>query len=242
MEELDLKELFGIFWAKKVQIVLIILIFMVIGIIYTVGFTTPKYSAETTLILASQKNEQQNSNTITTSTSTELTVNSKLVSTYSELIKSKNVIRQVIANLNLGNSISEEELKNNITVTQEKDTEIIKISVSNENATSAAKLANETAKVFMKKITELYNINNIQIVDEAEIQTTPSNINHPKDIMIFAFIGIVVAVGYVLVANMLDTTIKSSEEVEKLCNVPVIASIPLYSFEIAKNKGGKRRR
>lgn len=42
MEELDLKELFRIFWAKKVQIVLIILIFMVIGIIYTVDCTTPK--------------------------------------------------------------------------------------------------------------------------------------------------------------------------------------------------------
>ena len=58
MEELDLKELFGIFWAKRIQIVLIVLIFMVIGVIYTVGFTTPKYSAETTLILASQNNNQ----------------------------------------------------------------------------------------------------------------------------------------------------------------------------------------
>ena len=131
--------------------------------------------------------------------------------------------------------------KNNITVTQEKDTEIIKISVSNENATSAAKLANETAKVFMKKITELYNINNIHIYDEAEVENEPYNINHKKDVLIFAVIGIVIAFGYVLILNMLDTTIKTAEEVEKQFKVPVLASIPLYNFEPAKSKGGKKK-
>lgn len=43
-------------------------------------------------------------------------------------------------------------------------------------------------------------------------------------------------VGYVLVANMLDTTIKTAEEVEKQFKVPVLASIPLYNFEPAKSK------
>lgn len=240
MEELDLKELFGIFWAKKVQIVLIILIFMVIGIIYTVGFTTPKYSAETTLILASQKNEQQNSNTITTSTSTELTVNSKLVSTYSELIKSKNVIRQVIANLNLGNSISEEELKNSVTVSSVKETEIIKITVTTKIPVNSSKIANEMAKVFAEKVKEIYSIENVQVVDEAETPTMPSNINHKKDIFIFAFIGAVVSAMYVLIANMLDTTVKTSEEVEKEFKLPVLASIPVYNPEPQKRKGGRR--
>ena len=44
MEELDLKELFMIFWNKKIQIVLIVAIFCVIGIIYTIGFLTPEYT------------------------------------------------------------------------------------------------------------------------------------------------------------------------------------------------------
>ena len=56
MEEIDLKELFEIFWHKKVQIILIILIFMVIGIIYSVGFVTPMYSSSTTLVLAGTAN------------------------------------------------------------------------------------------------------------------------------------------------------------------------------------------
>ena len=83
----------------------------------------------------------------------------------------------------------------------------------------------------------------MQVLDQAEISSVPSNINHTKDIIMFTFVGLFVAIVFVIIANMLDTTIKTSEEVEKLCNVPVIASIPLYSFEIAKNnKGGKRRR
>lgn len=236
MEELDLKELLMLFWNKKVKILLIVAIFMLIGIIYTIGFVTPVYTSSTTLLLATSGNSAEKTNTITT---TDITLNSKLVSTYSTLIKSKTVLRQVISNL--GINISEDELEKNITVSQEKDTEIIRISVTNADATTAAKVANEVAKVFSQRVSEIYKINNVQVVDQAEVDTIPSNINHAKDIMIFACVGIVVSVMYVLIANMLDTTIKTAEEVEKEFKVPVLASIPLYNFEPVKVKGGKKR-
>ena len=186
------------------------------------------------MVLASNNN-QATANTIT---ATDITVNSKLVSTYSEIVKSKNIIRKVISNL--GIKLDEDELRKNVTVSSVKDTELIEITVTNENPSYSAKIANEIAKVFIAKIKEIYNIENIQIVDEAEVETEPSNIHHQKDIMIFTFIGIVVAAGYVLIANMLDTTIKTAEEVEKEFKIPVLATIPLYNFEPAKNKGGKK--
>ena len=237
MEEIDLKEFVMLFWDRKVSIILITIIFMLIGIIYSVGFVTPKYTSSTTLLLATSESSNSKTNTITTS---DITLNSKLVSTYSELVKSKNVTRQVISNLGIDET--EGELRNSITVSSVKDTELIKISVTDKNATNAYNIANEIAKVFTQKVSEIYNINNVQVLDQAEISSVPSNINHTKDVIMFTFVGLFVAIVFVLVANMLDTTIKSSEEVEKLCNVPVIASIPLYSFEIATNKGGKRRR
>ena len=41
---------------------------------------------------------------------------------------------------------------------------------------------------------------------------------------------------------MLDTTIKSAEEIEKNFKVPVLASIPLYNFEpVKRGKGGKNK-
>lgn len=237
MEELDLKELLSLFWSKIFQIILIVLITTGIGIIYSYGFTTPKYSSSTTLVLtgSEQKNDKEVTNSITT---TDVTLNSKLVSTYSELVKSSKVLRQVISNLNI--DVNEEDLRKNVTVNSVEDTEVIKITVTNENAVYSAKIANEIAKIFSNMVSEIYNINNIYIVDEAEVSSIPSNIHHSKDILIFAFLGLVIAVMYVLVANMLDTTIKTPEDVEKGVGLPVLVTIPLIdNFGI--EKGGKRK-
>ena len=234
MEELDLKELLDLFMSKILQIILIVIIAAGIGIIYTMGFVTPKYSSSTSLVLTTSEKsaEVDSTNSITT---TDITINSKLVSTYSELVKSKKVLRQVISNLNI--DVSEDALRNNVSVDAVEDTELIRITVTNENAVYSAKIANEIAKVFSEMIPEIYNINNIYILDEAEIEDIPSNINHVKDVIIFTFVGLVIAVGYVLIANMLDTTIKSPEDIEKGFNLPVLVSIPLidnFNFE----KGG----
>lgn len=237
MEELDLKELFEIFWQKKLQVVLIVAIFFVIGVIYTFGFVTPRYSASTTLALAQSS---VNNNAESAITSTDLTMNSKLVSTYSELVKSKLVLRQVKSNLNM--NIDEDAIKNNIKVSSVKDTELIEITVTTREAEYSAKLANEIANVFTEKIKEIYKINNVQVIDKAEIDNEPSNINHKKDIVMFLLIGAVIAVVYVLLVNMLDTTVKTAEEVEKEFKVPVLASIPIYDSEQQNNKrkGGRR--
>ena len=236
MEELDLKQLIGIFWSRKLEIILIVAILVVIGVIYTMAFTTPMYSSATTLLLASS-NSNQGGDAITT---TDLTLNSKLVSTYSELVKIKNVLREVIDNLQI--EINEDELRNNVKVTSVEDTELIKITVTTKEAEVAPKIANEIAKVFIEKVKGFYNIENVQVVDEAEINNAPSNINHKKDVIIFAFIGVVLAVIYVLIANMLDTTIKTAEEVEKEFKLPVLASIPIYNTDLQKLKGRGGRR
>ena len=235
MEELDLKELFNIFWHRKIEILLIVLIFAVIGVIYTMGFVTPMYSASTTLVLASSgKNDNLPDTGITSSTATEITVNSKLVSTYSELVKSKNILRQVISNLKM--KIDEDQLRKNITVSSVKDTELIQITVKNVNPSYSAQIANEIAKVFTEKVKEIYKIENVQIVDEAEVPDEPSNINHKKDVAIFALIGLVVSVGYVLLLNMLDTTVKTPEDIEEGLKLPVLAAIPVYETDYKRKK------
>lgn len=238
MEELDLKELFSMFWNKKAEIALITLILVVIGVVYSYFFITPVYTASTTLVLV------QSSSTVSQTgdsgiTSTDITMNSKLVSTYSELIKTNTVFGQVASNLN----IPDEEakvIKKNISVSSVQDTEIIQITVKDEDPNKAATVANEIAKVFSEKIVEIYNISNLYLLDRAEAPTYASNINHTKDIIIFAFIGIVIAVAYVLVANMLDNTIKTEEDIEKMGGLVVLTLIPDYEAEIKNEKGGRR--
>lgn len=234
MEEIDLVEMLKAFWRRKLQIILIILIFIEIGYIYTTKYVTPMYSTKTTLVLASQEGDTTN----TASIASDVTVNTKLVSTYSELIKSKNVLSDVISNL--GVDITVEKLRNSINVSAVSNTALIDINVTNEEAENTAKIANEIANVFTKKISEIYNINNVQIVNEATVPTSPSNIHHKKDILMFALIGVVMAAGYVFIASMLDNTIKSSEEIERMINLPILVSIPMYDSK--KEKGGKKRR
>ena len=118
------------------------------------------------------------------------------------------------------------------------DSEVIKISVTNGNPEIAAKIANEVANVFSEQVKEIYNIDNVHVVDTAEKNDIPSNINHTKDVLVFACIGIVVSVIYVLLDNMLDTTVKTTEDIEKTCRVSVLASIPFDNSE--SRKGGRK--
>ena len=236
MEEIDLKELFNIFWSKKIIILIVLAVFTAVGFIYETSFKTPKYTSSTTLVLAMSTSEKdKGENAITT---TDITLNSKLVSTYSEMVKSKDVIRTVISNLKIDED--EEELRKNVAVTSVEDTELIKIEVTHKNPRYAAKIANELAKVFSDKVNEIYKINNVYILDEAEIEDEPSNINYVKDILIFVLAGLVISVGYVFIANMLDTTVKTTEDIEKACNVPVLATIPVIG-NFDKEIGGRRK-
>ena len=229
MEEIDLVELLKMFWRKKILIILITILFIGIGYIYTTRFVTPMYTSTTTLVLASN-NEKNKSNT--TSTAAEVAVNTKLVSTYSELIKSQKVLREVVTDT--GINITEEQLKKEISIESVSSTSLINISVEDKIPENSSKIANEIANVFTKKVAEIYNINNVQIVNQAEIPQGPSNINHKKDIVIFGLVGLLVSITYIIIANMLDTTIKSSEELDDIFGLPILASIPMYGKKSQK--------
>ena len=236
MEELDLKQLFKIFWNKRLHIIAIVLLFLIIGTIYSFAFVKPKYKAYTTLVLAQADVMVPEGEDAKGITQSELTLNQKLVPTYSELVKTKNVLREVIRELRL--NVDEDELRKNVTVKLVEDTELIQITVTNKNALDAKNIANKIAEIFSDRVSEIYKINNITIVDEAEEATEPYNINHIKDLAIFMVIGLVVAIIYVLLTNLLDSTVKSAEDIEKELEVSVLASIPTIKDETKLNKGG----
>ena len=137
MEELDLKELIQIFWEKRIQILLITAIFIVLGIIYTVGFVKPKYQSKTSLLLATNSSSQSNANGITTN---DLTLNSKLVSTYSDMVSGNKIIREVIKNL--GMNLQEDDVKKSISVKARDNADMIDIIVKNDDPVVAQKIAN----------------------------------------------------------------------------------------------------
>lgn len=224
MEELDLKELISMFLEKKLLIILVIIIFAIMGAIYTLKFIVPEYEASISLVLV-QLGTEATTDSGTSISTTDITINSKLVENYREIAKSRVVADTVKQNLHL--DIPTSEIQENIAVNSISDTELIRVTVTNKDPKLAYDIATEFAKVFADKVEGLYNIKNVHILDEAQIPQEPSNIHLSKNVLIFAFVGAILVFGYILLINMLDTTVKSDIDIEKALNLPVLASIAL---------------
>lgn len=232
MEELDLKKLINIFWNKRLHIIAITIVAIIIGGIYSFYFVKPKYQSYTTLVLvkASESSEANDKKAITSS---DVGLAKSLIGTYSQLVKSKSLLRTTINNLQINDS--EDTLMQKITVSEIDDTEMLKITVKDEDPVKAMKVANELTKVFSTKVSEMY-VDNVYILDEAEQSIVPCNINHLRDILIFFVIGLVISVIYVLISNMFDNTIKDPEEIEENTDLTALVSIPFVNDE--SKKGG----
>lgn len=233
MEEIDLKEIFNIFWSKKIAILLVVILFMVIGSVYTYGFTVPKYKAYTTLVLTGS-NDNTSVSSMERITQTDISLNNSLVATYSELVRSKTVLREVINNLGIKDS--EESLRGSISVSVVKSSQLIQIDVVNEDPYKAKIIANEVGNVFIKKVSEIYNMNNIHVVDLAEVPDAPYNISHLKDVVMFGGVGAVLACAVVFVLSIIDTTIKNKEDLERKLGLTVLVEVPKCDFESKNNK------
>ncbi len=238
MEEIDLKEICSLIWSKKLIVLLIVGICIIIGVVYSYFLKKTEYTASASLILvqSSTIGTEQTGESITT---TDLNINSSLLSTYSELIKRDAVLSEVAYNLKK----PEEEilkLRDKISVTAVKDTQVLEVNVTHEDPNYASEIANAIVDVFKQKVVEIYHISNVYELDDAEPQRTTDNVNHLKDIIIFALIGVVIFAGYILVFNMLDTTIKTEEDVNKTTDLVVLVAIPNYDSKFKKAKGGKR--
>ena len=236
MEELDIVELLYALKNKVVYIVISVVAFAIVGLIYSQFFITPMYKSSTSFVLSKSVNtgaEIDNSSTEAITTN-DITLNSKLVSTYSEIIKSKTVAKEVIASLGLDMSVS--RFIGSISVSTKSDTELIVITVSNENPQLAADIANSLAEVFRDKVNDIYNIDNLSVIDIAEPDSVPYNISTVKNILLFAIVGLVLACGIIFVIVYFDDTIKDEKDVEALLSTPVIASIPKLEKE---SEGGK---
>ena len=231
-DEIDLKNILKSFWDRKIGIILIVLVAIAVGFIYTSYFIDPVYSATATAILTNNSSSEEGGESVTQS---ELTLNNQLLGTYREIARSDAVVSTVISNLGLTN-ITDAALKGQIAVTSSLNTQVIEITVTNSEPNLAAKIANEIRKVFAEKVKEIYKIDNIQPLDDAKIPTAASNINHTKDIIIFAAGGLVLAVIYVIIANILDNTVKSSKDIENATGLDVIAEIPLYEVDKRRRK------
>jgi capsular polysaccharide biosynthesis protein len=226
MEELEIKDILNIFQQKLVMIIILTAIITASGILYTLFIQTPMYKSNVTMVLAAPTNTTEEATATSTITQGDLLLNQKLVSTYSEIIKSRKISSQVIINLGLKYSI--EQWNSMISVNSRKDTEMLEIVVTNANPEIAASIVNNVAEVFSKEIVNIYNIKNVSIIDKGIVASSPYNISIIKQVILFFFSGIIISLFLSFILYYFDTTVKDPEEVEKRLGMSVLSVIPVY--------------
>ncbi len=220
METIDLKDLFDYYKSKLGVVILFVVLVGILGCLYGLFIQKPMYKSSTSIVLISEAKDNSQL------TYNDVSVNQNLVSTYSEIVKSKRVLGQVINNLNLDYSYG--ALSNNIEVSSVTGTQIIKITVTDENSKTAMKVANEIAKVFSKEIPELYNISNVNVLDTAEVASSAYNVNIAKQSTIFLLAGLVLGLGVVFVMYYFDRSVKNASQIEDKLKLPVLATVREY--------------
>lgn len=217
MEEIDINQLLNYFKSKIIYIIFASAIGFCLACIYVNRFRIPEYTNSTTVLL-NQANDSEKIN------ATEIDLNRKLISTYNEIIKSKKVLNQVIDKLTLDFTYS--ELASKISVGQVGDTSIIKISVTDADSSLAAEIANTIAEVFTQEIVTLLKMENISIIDKAEVSTVASSTSTIKIIGIATVAGAFISVAIIFVLFYFDTTLKNDEDIERITGLPVIGMVP----------------
>ncbi len=220
METIDLKDLFDYYKSKLGVVILFVVLVGILGCLYGLFIQKPMYKSSTSIVLISEAKDNSQL------TYNDVSVNQNLVSTYSEIVKSKRVLSQVINNLNLNYTYG--ALSNNIEVSSVTGTQIIKITVTDENSKTAMKVANEIGKVFAKEIPELYNISNVNILDTAEVASSAYNVNITKQSAISLLAGLVLGLGVVFVMYYFDRSVKNASQIEDKLKLPVLATVREY--------------
>lgn len=220
--EIDLLEL-----AKKLKkhlfsILCLAVIFAALSYAASVFVITPKYEATTTMIVSNSKNEQ---NQIEGDVDiNQINANRALVSTYSEIVKSKGVADKVINNLKLDMDYGEFSQK--VSIEPVKDTQIISVKVVDTVPERSMDIANATSMVFKDSITKIMKVDNVQILDKANLPEKASSPNIKKNTAIGLILGFIIGVAISLFKELSDTTFKTTDDIQEAFDIPVLGMVP----------------
>ncbi|MDA2378806.1 Wzz/FepE/Etk N-terminal domain-containing protein [Bacillus cereus] len=229
-ETISLKELFHILKKRLAMILAITFIVAIVMAIISFFFMTPLYQSSTQ-ILVNQKKQEGTAIQIG-----EIQSNIQLTNTYKVIIKSPVILDQVNEKLNL--KMTAHDLTGKINVANEKDSQVISITVEDKNPKLARDIANATADVFKGEVAKIMNVDNVTVLSKAEVAENQSPIK-PRpmlNVAIACIVGLIASVGLAFLLEYLDNTVKKEEDVENLLGLPVLGIVARMDEETTNMK------
>lgn len=232
--EINLMELLPYLLHWLWLIVIVGLLTAAIAFAYSAFAIAPKYQSTTKVyILSKQGNDEKITNS-------DYQLANNLTKDFKEMIKSRTVVETVIKECNLPESYG--ALAGNISVSNTTDTRIVGISVKDTNPARAQYIANAVREVSAVHLQQVMDLEAVNVVEEANLPTSPVEPDKRKYTLIGFAIGAVICIGILILRYYLDDSIKTSEDVEKYLGMTTLATIPMFDTEDDKKKKKKKKK
>lgn len=236
-ETISLQDIFKVLKKRFKLIISITLGAMLIATIISFFILTPIYQGSTQILVTQTKQSDQQM--IQTQ---DIQANLQLINTYNVIIKSPAILNTVIEELDL--DTTHEKLTEDISVTNANDSQVVDITVENEDPYLAVEIANTIASVFQDKVPTLMNADNVNILSPAFVSEDIKPVKPSKklNIAIAMVIGLMISVGLAFLLEYLDTTMKTEQDVEDLLGLPILGLVSPIPEDYATTSTPKRTR
>lgn len=198
---------------------------------YAFFLITPTYSSS--VLLYVNNNSLSLGSASFSLSSSDISASRSLVKTYSEILKNRTTLERVIAESDVNYTF--EELNKMITAGASGDTEIMKVTVVSEDPEEAAKIANCITEILPERISEIINGANMRVIDSAVPDYEKIAPSITKYTAIGLLLGVVVAVGIIVVITILDDTIHDEDYILQTYKYPILARIPDLAEDDSKH-------
>ena len=191
--------------------------------IFSFFVISPTYEASTKVFIGKEESSMESYNY------NDITMYQKLLKTYSELIKTKDLINRAITNSKY--ELKVEEVLNDVSVTTVPDTQMIQIAYRSTSPNIAKNMLENITNEFIVTAQELVPNGNVRILESVELPKDPVAPNKKMNIAIAFILGMMVGFGIVFLLEYLDNTYKNKEQLEKDLDIPVLGVIPMSDLD-----------
>ena len=195
----------------------------VVSGIFSFFIISPTYEASTKIFIGKEGAESEGYN------SSDVSMYQNLIKTYSELIKTKDLVNKAIDNSEYDLSVN--SVLNGITVNTLTGTQILQISYQSKSPSIAKNMLESITNEFITKAEELVPNGNVKILESVELPKNPVAPNKKMNIAIAFTLGMMVGFGIVFLLEYLDNTYKNKEQLEKDLDIPVLGVIPMSDLD-----------